>query len=557
MDKITLQATGDFPFVFYIEKAIPKEENGLLIVEGVASTVNVDHDNERMAESALHSMANIINEKSVPLRWEHNKDDNAVIGDVYSARVDERNQLWIKAAINPNHPSGPMLHESLKQGAKFGLSVGGRIKNAVRELVESTGNMVNTFYDVVLEEVSVTRKPANYDAWLVQKSLKSKDQDTVPFYKSSLYKQFLFENPMLDYAQQFAKSIPDKEWSKVNNNNKINNNMEKKLIVKSEEDIKDEDKKEKGEEKKDDKETEKSIFVTKSELAEVVKAMTEGFAGITKFLSKMESTPKDTNNPDKDKEKNPGDGVDKAREGQDDKGGNGTENAEGKKVDAGNAHDQDAPNKDKEENPGDGKKSQKAEGKDDEKETEKAEDKKDEKETEKAEDKKDEKETEKAEDKDEDKEKSEGEDDDKEAMKTLSAALKSISDLSKSEGEIKKSATPEIDRFAVVMGLAVDSLMEKFEKSGKRVPGLGRMFADMVMNDKGIQAEIASMMKQPGFKKSVSLGIPYMVTKDGKKFQLSATPVGEDKSLKKSREGKSFQDVFKSEFSSFNQEQSQ
>ena len=224
MHKTTLQAKGDFPFTFYIEKAIPSvEHDGRLIVEGVASTINIDHDNERMAKEALDSMCTIINEKSVPLRLEHSAKDSDVMGTVYEAWVDERNQLWVKAAIDPDHTSGKIIHNSMKQGvAKFGLSVGGRVKNAVRELSEQTGKYVNTFYDIILDEVSVTSKPANYDAWLFAKKMKTKEEAIEPFYKSNIYDQFLFDNRGLDYVYQFTKSIPDSAWGEVENleNNK-------------------------------------------------------------------------------------------------------------------------------------------------------------------------------------------------------------------------------------------------------------------------------------------------------------------------------------------------
>ena len=152
-DLITIKAEGDFPFTFYIEKAIAGEEGEDMIITGVASTVNIDHDNERMSSSALKSMAEIINEKSVPLRVEHQSGDNAVVGDVYKAWVDERDQLWIKALLHKAHPAAGILYKSLKDGVKLGLSVGGRVKSAIREFSEATGKMVKTFYQVALEEV--------------------------------------------------------------------------------------------------------------------------------------------------------------------------------------------------------------------------------------------------------------------------------------------------------------------------------------------------------------------------------------------------------------------
>jgi HK97 family phage prohead protease len=530
MSKITLEAKGEFPFEFYIEKAMATEEDGKLIVEGIASTVNVDHDNERMAMDALKSMASMVNDQGVPLRYEHNAEKAAIIGNVYKAWVDSRNQLWIRAAIDASHPAGPMLHENLKKGSKYGLSVGGRVRNAVREMVESTGKMVKTFYDVVLDEVSVTRKPANYDAWLFAKSIKAKDADVSPYYDSPMYNKFLFENPKLDYLVQFAKSVPDNKWEKISN--LVNKDMSK------------EDNKE---EKKDEmKETEKS-FVTKGQFDKLADLVAKGFSGIGNLIKAMGDSPKETVNPNKDKAEDDTQQTAKAREGQEDDGGNGTKDAEGKKTAANNARETENPSKDK--------------PKEEEQQTAKAEDKKDDKEedTEKAadDDKKDEeKDTEKAAD-DEDKK------DEKDyEMKSISDAIAHIDGLTKGMKSVKvtksektdkveksaESKVSSIDRFAVSVAMFADTMAEKFEKSGTRVPGLAQMIADAIRTDSGLQSDLMGMLKEAGFKKSVSMGVPYMVTKDGKKYALTAKAVEE---VQKSDKGpQDFKSVFKSKFSS-------
>lgn len=528
---ITLQAEGEFPFVFYIEKAVPKEEDGLLIVEGVASTLNVDHDNERMAESALISMANVINKDTVPLRLEHNQDESAVIGSVYRAWVDDRNQLWIRAAIDPNHPAGPVLHDSLKQGSKFGLSVGGKVRRAVRELVESTGNMVKTFYDVALDEVSVTRKPANYDAWLFAKSIKSKEDDVTPFYNSPIYKQFLFENQQLDYVAQFAKSVPDKAWKKIKSEEGNNNNMEDK-------EKKDETTKSEEQDKKEEEGTEKS-FVSKSEFTKFADQVAKGFKELAGLMKEMSDTAKDTTNPDKDKPEEETQQTAKAREGQEDEGENG-----GEEKKEGDEKAKDATNPDKDKPEEETQQTAKSE--------EKEEDKKEEK-KQKSEDS-EEKDEEETKEKSEKEKEEEGED----AMKSISDAIASIVSVSKhSEGDkvTKSKGVHSLDKFAVVVAEAINSLDERLEKSGTRVPGLTERIVDVIRNDKSIQDALVGMIREPGFKKSMSMGMPYMVTKDGKKFALMAKPVGADENVAKSMEGKSFKDVYKTSFSSIKEDQ--
>lgn len=566
--KTKLEAHGEFPFTFYIEKATPVEENGKLIVEGIASTINVDHDNERMAGDALESMARIINQDSVPLRLEHSKDDNAVIGSVYKAWVDERNQMWIRAAIDPAHPSGPMLHDSLKQGAKFGLSVGGRVKNAIRELVESTGKYVKTFYDVVLDEVSVTRKPANYDAWLFAKSIKGKDADVSPFYDSPLYSQFMFENPKLDYMQQFAKSIPDGSWKKVDNklednNNKSMDDKDKKPVDATKEG---DDKKapmpadteKEGEDQKKPDEATKS-FVTKSEFSKAMAIVNKGFAAVMKAL---ETPPMQTTNPDKTKA--PVETQQVAKEGDAD-GGEVKRNVDQPAMDTNNP-DKAKPQAETQQTAKDGE---------DKKEDEATKDgegdkKPDDMDKDGEEDKKPDETMKDGEDKKDDEAMKEGDDDkkpddmakdgdepksDEYKLKSMSQAIARIASISKrSKGEkVTKSASnlSSIDTFAVTVAEALDALNERFEKSGIRVPGLTGQFIDMLRTDKGLQEEVRKMMKEPGVKKSVAMGIPYMVTREGKKYSLSANAVGDSVQKSKKNDGKTFKEVFQSDFSSF------
>src|SRR5262249_4210407 len=156
-----------------------------------------------------------INFDGVPLRVEHSKADSAIIGQVSKAWVDDRNQLHIQAELDKAHPVSPILHSSMKQGLKMGLSVGGLIKRAAREFSEAVGKNVKTFYDVMLKEVSVTPRPANYDSWVIAKSIATNEVEAEGLRKSNFYNMFLNENPQLDYLQVFSKSIPDKEWRRV------------------------------------------------------------------------------------------------------------------------------------------------------------------------------------------------------------------------------------------------------------------------------------------------------------------------------------------------------
>jgi HK97 family phage prohead protease len=531
----TAQSNKGFQFTFQIEKSIATKAGEDLIISGVASTSNIDHDNERMSESALDSMVRVINDKGVPLRWEHGKEDSDILGTVFQGHVDGRNQLQINARLKKDHPKALEIYEALKSGGKYGLSVGGRVMNATREMAASVGKYIKTFYDVLLDEVTVTSKPANYDAWLKDVVQKSMDKGKT---KDQLRHQFLFENQQYDYLAQFAKSIPEDSWKPV-----------KKLSVNNNKNMNDKDK------KSDEKVEAEKSFVTKAQFdsfsATIAKAM-DGLA--TSVKKALEVNAMDTTNPDKKKEL-----ADTAQVAKDAADGD-----DGKAAGDVPAKDQDAPDKAKEAE--DTEQTAKAEDDTKDEEKEKSAEDEEDKETEKAEDgEKDEKDTEKAfGDKEDDEEatKSEGDDklpkDLKAAMKSIAKATSAIETMTKQirgakailkSEKVEKSQVNEIEQFAKAMSTFVQLTEERLEKSGKRVPGLAQTIATMIQNDPELQAELSGMMKTATFKKSRST-TPYMVSKDGRRFLLTASEVN-DETVEKSSDGKpvKFTDLYKSKYS--------
>ncbi len=521
--KITLEAMGEFPFTFYIEKAKASDENEEMIIEGVASTTNIDHDKERMSKEALKTMESAINKDGVPLRVEHQKEGEAVIGRVFKAWVDDRNQLHMKARLDKNHPVSSILHHSIKNGVKMGLSVGGLVKHAVKEFSESLGGMVKTFYDVALQEVSVTPRPSNYDSWLIAKSIAKDEKEAEQFSENaSLRREFLFENSQLDYLDAFAKSVPDKAWRKVDSPN-INKNNENNM---------------EDENKKDEKDTEKAV--SRSEFnslqkgfKSLIEAVSKGFENIAKG---METTPKVTTNPDKTM----------------------TEDETQQKAKAMDGDAKDTTNPDKKKPEDESPTAKSAEDMKDEKETEKAaDDKKDgedydleninrsiniiktltEKVKKSGEDEKEEVKEKAADDKKEEKEEMKEKMSDKEEMEE--------------EGKDEKKSIHPMDKFVVEMTKAMEAVVDRLAKDGKRVMGFEKAFVEDILHSPKIQEEIAKNMKVPGFKKSVAMGVPYMMLKDGRRYALTGAP---EKVEKSEKDPKNFKDLYKTKYSSVSEE---
>lgn len=491
-------AEGNFPFHFYIQKAIAGAEDGKMIVEGVASTPNVDHDKERMSVEALKSMANVINTSGVPLRVEHSQADNAIIGTVNKAWIDERNQLWIKAVLDEAHPAAGILYKGLKEGVKMGLSVGGYVRRAVQEMVEGIGKQVNTFYDVALDEVSVTQKPSNYDARLMAKSF-AKSEGEVDVLAAALESnEFLFSSAMgqSDYLREFAKSIPEEEWKDVSKDYKLEGNnksmadeTETKKTTKAEDEsekkTKAADDTETKTEKAKEDESEMTKSVTRGEFNALVKAVGELGNTFTEVLGKMakamDSAPMDQNNPD-EKKKDP---------------------EEGKNVDkssGGEAVDGEQP-KEAKKDPEEGKNVDKAANGDDENGT---------RETKAKEDTYD--------------------------METVERAIKRIKAVGKSmdgdeekttkaadETETRKSIkkVADIDALAIAVADTIERVEKTMKEGGYQTEHIAKAMINELRGDSQFRKDLGHFLSEAGPKRSVINGTPFVKMKDGRMFALT------------------------------------
>lgn len=524
-------AEGMFPFRFWIQKAVASDEGGVMVVEGVASTLNVDHDKERMSADALKSMARIINTAGVPLRVEHSQNENAIIGNVNKAWIDERNQLWIKAVLDEKHPAAGILYKGLKEGVKMGLSVGGYVRRATQEMVEGVGKMVNTFYDVLLDEVSVTQKPSNFDARLMAKSFAKSEGEIGALAGALERNEFLFHSAMgaSDYLQSFSKSIPEGEWKEVGKDYKLadkSNSMDKETDEKKTKGGEDtEEKKEKTSEKEDDK-TEKAV--TQAQFSQLVKAVGEMGNAFTEALGKMakamDNEALDQREPEQKKE----------------------DPEEGKNVDkssGGEAKDQEQPDK-KKVDPEEGKtvdKSADGNGEGD------GDDLKGEREKTAKEDTYD--------------------------LETVERAIKRIKTVTKAFGETDESGDKKsektsdkkedteitksrkvasIDEFAITVADAIERMEKSMKEGGFQTDHVAKTIINDIRSNPEYRKSISEFMQEAGPKRSLVNGTPFVKMKDGRMFALQLAETGErtEKSTTEVKGTKSFRSMWGQKFSS-------
>jgi HK97 family phage prohead protease len=261
-------------FSFMIEKAYPVDENGNRIkveysnftkeanegdinldkmyIEGIASTTNVDHDQERMSQDAMNEMVNQINVDGVPLMSEHMKTWDAKLGDIFKAWMDERNQLHIKAKLDKDSSKAVDLYKALRKGLQVGLSVAGIVKRSAQEFVENLGKKIKTFYNVALKEISVTNRPSNFDTWIIAKGQKGSLEEHFFGKPHRFYEEYLQNYPSLNWQFQIAKSVAEvsKDIMPEENKKEEIKAVEEKAVKPKEDTTTDETKTDKKEEKK-------------------------------------------------------------------------------------------------------------------------------------------------------------------------------------------------------------------------------------------------------------------------------------------------------------------
>ena len=160
---------SDFEYILELEKLETGDENRLIIA-GVCSSGDIDHDGERIDMDSLHSQFLKYMENPV-IRFFHGKDarNPDAIGKVIPEYVDSENKVW-KTEFRPE---GPFIVAEISQAPDVasirtkiieknlkGLSIGGRAKR-VKVYDSELGKDVNNVIVSRWNETSVVDLPAS------------------------------------------------------------------------------------------------------------------------------------------------------------------------------------------------------------------------------------------------------------------------------------------------------------------------------------------------------------------------------------------------------------
>lgn len=151
----------DFKLALPFGKA---ERDGEWYLTALASGPETDSQNERMAPSALQGIVRQVEREAVPfLNWHNKNDALGEMGDVAKAWLTEDFHMGVEIRLDQDDSNAQKLWKKLDtvnprtgKPYEFGLSVAG--KGDYKDEYEKS-QRVRTYYDVELEEISLTTKP--------------------------------------------------------------------------------------------------------------------------------------------------------------------------------------------------------------------------------------------------------------------------------------------------------------------------------------------------------------------------------------------------------------
>ncbi len=156
----------DFKIIAKITRSY-QAEDGKTYIEGVASNTDLDLTGERMDKSAILAMASALQKGAkVALKSEHLDYWDSTFGEAVQFSVDEDYRLHYRAALDMGFSKSRDLVHALNKGVQLGVSIGGHVIKAGMQWVEELGRAVYTYFDIDLQEISITSSPAVPATWV-------------------------------------------------------------------------------------------------------------------------------------------------------------------------------------------------------------------------------------------------------------------------------------------------------------------------------------------------------------------------------------------------------
>lgn len=154
---------SNFQFWMPIEKGGVIEKDGNRFIYGVASTEDLDLDQEVVSASGLKKSLDYFM-KHGRLDYDHRSKDEPkyIIGEPVEARFDEMNRMHIKGQLYKGMEIADQCWSLLKAGtSRLGWSVGGKIIKKSLCFDKSLGRMVPKVTEALVNHIALTPHPKN------------------------------------------------------------------------------------------------------------------------------------------------------------------------------------------------------------------------------------------------------------------------------------------------------------------------------------------------------------------------------------------------------------
>ncbi len=167
---MTKRQANKFDAFFDISRV--SDEHGKWIVEGYATTADLDVDDGYITEEALRGAQNDLLKYST-LLYNHDRDNE--LGKVLETKyIPEERALWIKAMISKTASD---VWQRIKEGVLNKFSINGRALEWSETEIKGLDKLVTMIKSLTLFEVSLVTVPADASArtlaWYVERSIKN------------------------------------------------------------------------------------------------------------------------------------------------------------------------------------------------------------------------------------------------------------------------------------------------------------------------------------------------------------------------------------------------
>ncbi len=154
---------NEFRFFLPIEKGGVKEKDGERFVYGVASTEDLDLDQEVVSASGLRKSLDYFL-KHGRIDYDHKSKDEPkfIVGEPVAANFDGQNRFHIKGRLYKGMEIAEQVWSLLKAGStRLGWSIGGKVLKKAMHFDKSLNKFVPKVVEALINHVAITPHPKN------------------------------------------------------------------------------------------------------------------------------------------------------------------------------------------------------------------------------------------------------------------------------------------------------------------------------------------------------------------------------------------------------------